>query len=202
MNRIFMLLVFCSLFTAFSCSSGNSNKDITKKNEILNTYFPAAPGSKWIYINEAPRDETVLFTVEVKESLWKTDGYNITVSSFPFMTADNTEKRLLINSSGEVTINDYNGASGKFIPSPENFTSGYKWQFGIYSCFISDAAEEIKTEDGNYRDCKYVLMTDGFTFSFEMWYKKGTGIVKWGANRTNPPVLRPVYYVLKEHDIK
>lgn len=200
MKKILILLpVLCTLFTAFSCGAGSTGK---QKFTSLNPYFPAAKGSKWVYINEAPREESIIFTVEVNEMLEQKNGYNLTVSSFPFMTADNTERTLILGFNGEISISDYNGSTGIFIPSPENLVQGYQWKFGIFNCMVSDAAEEIKTEAGNFSGCKYILMTDGFTFSFEMWYKKGTGIVKWGANRTNPPVLRPIYYVLKNYNIK
>lgn len=202
MNKIVLLLVICSLFTAFSCNSGSGSKDKSNNIEELNPYFPAAVGSKWVYINEAPREETVLFTVEVKDLFKNTGGYNLTVSSFPFMTTDNAERTLSISNDGAISISDYNGSAGVFIPSPGNFSPGYKWSFGIYTGRISDSDDEIKTEESKYSGCKYVLMTDGFTFSFEMWFKKGIGIVKWGANRTNPPVLKPVYYVLKEVKFK
>lgn len=202
MNKTALLMVLCSLFTAFSCSNSSGNKDKSNTIAELIPYFPAATGSKWVYINEAPREETVLFTVEVKDLLKDADGFKLSLSSFPFMTADNTERTLSINSSGDISVNDYNGTSGVFIPSEDNFNSGYRWSFGIYKCSISDFSGEIKSEEGNYSGCKYVYMTDGFTFSFEMWFKKGTGIVKWGANRTNPPILKPVYYVLKELNLQ
>lgn len=202
MNKMVLLLVICSLFTAFNCSTGSGNKTNSINIAELNPYFPAALGSKWLYIKEAPNEETELFTVEVKELNQHSDGYSIKVSSFPFMTTDNTERNLKITNNGEVTINDYNGSAGVFIPSSVNFTSNYKWQFGIYNCSVNNEPLEIKTPAGIYSGCKYIYMTDGFTFSFEMWYKKGIGIVKWGANRTNPPILKPVYYVIKEADLK
>lgn len=200
-KRIFFIITICFAAAAFSCNSGkNEVKDSNKKTEnYLNPYFPVIEGNKWVYINDGERDETELFTVSLKDFKKTEDGIQLKASSFPFLTKDNTERTIKVKSNGEIEINDYMGSSGVFIPAASEFKKDNKWSFGIFNAAITSVNEKAVTEDGTYENCIYVMMTDGFTFSFEMWFKKDVGIVKWGANRTNPPTLKPDYYVLKSH---
>ena len=94
------------------------------------------------------------------------------------------------------------GSSGEslLLPREKNLREGYTWTYEAFGANITTKSQQVKTEAGSF-DCIYIMFTDGFTFSYEMWLAKDTGIVKWGANRTNPPTLKPVYYVLKEYSI-
>ncbi|NOS83632.1 MAG: hypothetical protein HOP31_00700 [Ignavibacteria bacterium] len=204
MSKISLLLIVMVAVTAFSCNSSDTKSKIeTKKTEgdNFNPYFPLKENNKWVYINEAPREETIKFTVEAKDVKKVDGGIQLKVSSFPYLTQDSEERTLTVKSNGEIEINNYMGSSGVIIPSPENFKTGSKWTFGIFNATVNSEKELAVTEDGTYNDCYYVMMTDGFTFSYEMWFVKDVGIVKWGANRTNPPQLKPLYYVLKEHKL-
>lgn len=203
MQKLLLILTICFAAAAFSCNSGKTEvKDNKKKTENnFNPYFPVVEGNKWVYINDGERDETELFTVSLKDIKKTEDGLQLKVSTFPYLTKDNTERTIRVKSNGEIEINDYMGSSGVFIPAANDFKKDYKWSFGIFNAFITSVNEKAVTEDGTYENCVYVMMTDGFTFSFEMWFKKDIGIVKWGANRTNPPTLKPDYYVLKSHNL-
>ncbi len=204
MSKITLIIAAVFTLTAFSCNSSDTKSKIeTKKSESgnFNPYFPLKENNKWVYINEAPREETITFTVEIKDVKKVESGIQMKVSSFPYLTQDNEERTLLVKNNGEIEINNYMGTSGVIIPSPDNFKTGSKWSFGIFNASVNSEKELAVTEDGTYNDCIYVMMTDGFTFSYEMWFVKDIGIVKWGANRTNPPQLTPIYYVLKEHKI-
>ena len=208
MQKIKFILLLISLFSilsAFSCNSGETKSKINEKKSVtgdnFNQYFPLKEGNKWVYINEAPREETELFTVEAKDVKKVNSGIQLKVSTFPYLTKDNEERSLTVNSNGEIEINNYMGSSGVFIPKPEDFVIGYKWSFGIFRGFVQGSSDPAVTEDGIYPECYYVVMTDGFTFNFEFWFKKDVGIVKWGANRTNPPQFKATYYVLKEHTL-
>lgn len=202
-KKLIFIISICFAAAAFSCNSGkNEIKDSNKKSENnLNQFFPVVEGNKWVYVNEGPRDETVLFNVELKDLKKTEDGIQLKASSFPYMTQDNLERTIKVRQNGEIEINDYMGSSGIFIPAASEFKKNNKWSFGIFNASITSVTEKAVTEDGTYEDCIYVMMTDGFTFSFEMWFKKDVGIVKWGANRTNPPTLKPVYFVLKSHNL-
>lgn len=203
MGKIFVILIlFISLTSAFSCNSSDTKKvsEVNKNSTYENPYFPITDGSYWTYINEAPREETVLFTVKAEDTIKIEGGTQLQVSSFPYMTKDEKEVTLRQKSNGEIEAVDYFGGTGTFIPAAENFKKGYEWQYGIYRGYISPDTASVKTESGSFNNCYYVMMTEGFTFSFEMWYKKDVGIVKWGANRTNPPSMF-TYYVLKEYKI-
>jgi len=204
MSKISLLLIVIVTVTAFSCNSSDTKSKIETKiteGDIFNPYFPLKENNKWVYINEAPREETITFTVEAKDVKKVDGGKQLKVSSFPYMTQDGEERTLIVKSNGEIEINNYMGSSGVIIPSPGNFKTGSKWSFGIFNATVNSEKELAVTEDGTYNDCFYVMMTDGFTFSYEMWFKKDVGIVKWGANRTNPPQLKPLYYVLKDHKL-
>ena len=199
---LFLLIAGC----AFSCNSGKNKTDVkdkkTTSGDYYNEYFPLSDGNKWIYVNEAPRDETILFNVQVKD-VNKTDrGIQFKLSSFPYLTQSNDERTLLVNNNGEIEIIDYMGASGIIFPKAAEFKTGYKWSFGIFTGYVNSENVSITTEAGTYDNNVYISMTDGFTFSYEMWFKKDIGIIKWGANRTNPPQLTRTYYVLKEIELK
>ena len=196
--------MFSSILTAFECSSSDSKTGNIKKNSSdlnFNAFFPVKEGNSWEYINEAPREESEIFTVKASDIKKVDEGIMVKLSSFPYFTKETTPKSITVKANGEVEINDYMGASGVIIPSPDNFKKGYKWVFGVFGGYINGDAETVKTESGDFDNCYYVMMTDGFTFSFEFWYKKDVGIVKWGANRTNPPTIKAVYYVLKEYKL-
>ncbi len=205
MSRISLMIIVILAVTAFSCNSSDTKSKVETKRtgeENFNPFFPLKESNKWVYINEGPRDESLLFTVEAKDVKKVESGIQLKVSSFPYLTQDNEERTLLVKNNGEIEINNYMGTSGVIIPSPDNFKTGSKWSFGIFNASVNSEKEVAVTEDGTYNDCIYVMMTDGFTFSYEMWFVKDIGIVKWGANRTNPPQLRPLYYVLKDHKLK
>ncbi|MEO8513905.1 MAG: hypothetical protein ABI543_10120 [Ignavibacteria bacterium] len=202
---ILLLISLFSLLSAFSCNSSDTKTKINEKqnsgSDNFNNYFPLKESNKWVYINEGPRDETELFTVQAKDVKKVDGGIQLKVSSFPYLTKDNEERSLTVKSNGEIEISNYMGTSGVFIPKPNDFKISYKWSFGVFNGTVNSGNQTIATEDGTYNDCYYIMMTDGFTFSFEMWFKKDVGIVKWGANRTNPPQLKATYYVLKEHTL-
>lgn len=196
-------IFFCAL-SAFQCNSSVTEKKEVKKNNEnsnLNPYFPIKEGNSWKYVNEAPREETELFVVTASDIKKVEGGIQAGMSSFPFLTKDNEPRSIKVKENGEIEIYDYMGNSGVFFPAEGQFKKGGSWTFGIFNARITGCSEKITTEDGEYSDCCYVMMTDGFTFSFEMWFKKDIGIVKWGANRTNPPTLKAVYYVLKDHKL-
>ncbi len=202
MSKLSLMILVIFAITAFSCNSSDTKSKIeTKKTEgnNFNPYFPLKENNKWVYINEAPREETNTFTVEAKDVKKVDGGIQLKVSSFPYLTQDNEERTLTVKSNGEIEITNYMGTTGIIIPAPEHFKTGSKWNFGIFNAAVNSDKETAITEDGTYDNCIYIMMTDGFTFSYEMWFKKDVGIVKWGANRTNPPQLKPLYYVLKEH---
>lgn len=203
LSRYIFILFMLLLSTAFSCNSGNSRSNKEKSSgDNFNMFFPVSDAGKWVYINEAPREETVIYTVQVKDVKKGDDGIQFKVTSFPFLTQSNEERTLKIHNNGEVEINDYMGSSGIIFPKAGDMKKGYKWSFGIFTGYVNSERETATTEAGTYDNCVYVSITDGFTFSYEMWFKEDAGIVKWGANRTNPPQLKRIYYVLKEIELK
>jgi len=203
---IFTLLVIIILAgSAFSCNSGDTKtsvKDKKTNSANFNEYFPATEGNKWVYINEAPREETNTYTVQVKDVKKIEGGIQLQVSSFPYLTQSNEERTIKVHTNGVIEVSDYMGATGVIFPNAGTMKTGNKWTFGIFAGYVNSENETAVTEAGTYNDCIYVSMTDGFTFSYEMWFKKDVGIVKWGANRTNPPQLTRTYYVLKEIELK
>lgn len=205
MKMIFILLLSLQFLTAFSCNNSGSGKDEVKKTpsdgDNFNSYFPVKEGNSWSYVNEGPRDDTELFKVTVNDLKKVSDGIQLKLSSFPYLSKDNQERTLKVRQNGEIEIKDYIGYSGIIIPQQDDFRDGYQWKFGELTGRISSFSDTVATENGKFGGCLYVMLTDGFTFSYEMWFKKDMGIIKWGANRTNPPLLKPIYYVLKDHSL-
>jgi len=200
---ILYITVLFSILSAFSCNSSDTKSKTTEKKtaggDNFNQYFPLKEGNTWKYVNEGPRDETELYVVKASDVKKVEGGLQMKLSTFPYFTKDNENRSITVKTNGSIEINNYMGNTGIIIPAQEDFKTGYKWSFGIFTGYINSDKETAVTEDGTYNDCYYVLMTDGFTFNYEMWFKKDVGIVKWGANRTNPPQLKAQYYVLSEH---
>jgi hypothetical protein len=192
----YLLIVILITAAAFRC-----NSSVTKTAGYGNSYFPVGEGNYWKYINESPRDETLLYEVKIKHAEKINKSVKFTLTSFPFLTKDANEQTLAQNENGEIEAVQYMSSTGVIIPAPGNFKIGYEWDFGIFKGYVNGDKVQIKTEAGTFEDCYYILMTDGFTFSYEMWFKKEVGIVRWGANRTNPPTIKPEYFVLKDYNI-
>lgn len=200
-----LAVIFALITVSFRCNSGDVNTRVKKESgekiSNLNHYFPLKEGNKWVYVNEAPREETEQYKIVISDVKKTERGLQVKASSFPYLTKENTEQTITVNSKNEVELNNYLSTTGIFVPSPESMTKGYSWSFGIFKGYVNETGLRVTAETETFDDCIYVLMTDGFTFSFELWYKKDIGIVKWGANRTNPPTLNHVYYVLTEYKL-
>src|SRR5690348_8820164 len=128
MAKTFIILIlFISMASAFSCNTSDTKKvsDINRKSTYDNPFFPLAEGNYWTYVNEAPREETVLFTVKAKDTKKIDGGIQLKVTSFPYMTKDEKEVTLRQKSNGEIEAVDYFGGTGIFIPAAENFKKGY-----------------------------------------------------------------------------
>ncbi len=204
-NRLNCNIIFILIgFALYSCNSSSDTKKDTGKTINANPYFPVAEGNKWEYINEAPRDESVIFKVEMQSIKESGDSKIAELSSFPFFSGTNDKASLSINKNGEVKLVSGNssGTDSVFIPSNDNLKTGYNWQIGNWNGFVASLSDTIKTENGTYTNCLFLNFNISFTFSAEIWLAKDIGIVKWGFNRTNPPTLRPQYYVLNKIDIK
>jgi hypothetical protein len=205
-HRILCFTVIITLVAvSLNCNSGNVNSRVKKESGVktsnFNHYLPLKEGNKWVYVNEVPGNEAEQYIITISDVKKTERGLQLTASSFPYLTKENTEQTITVNSKNEIELNDYFSATGVFLPSPENMKKGYSWSFGIFNGYVNETGLRVAAETETFDDCIYVLMTDGFTFSFELWYKKDVGIVKWGANRTNPPALNIVYYVVKEYKL-
>jgi len=189
------ILIFSSEFTFFKCSS--SGKTEVNKNKSANEYFPLGDNIVWKYINEAPRDETIIIDVKCKKLK---DGGKFQFSNYPFFGNDEKNISVSEDKSGSITVLDAQGKQLLLIPETSKLKNDYTWLYNdfLYG-YLKTTPVKVTTEAGTY-ECIYVTFTEGFTFSIEMWLAKDVGIVKWGANRSNPPSLRYQYYVLKEYN--
>jgi hypothetical protein len=185
------------LISGFSFLQCNSSEK-TIKNKSANDYFPLNDGNSWQYINEAPREETVLIDVNC---IGTNEKGVFELNKYPFFANLNNsdrETKISIDDSGNVKVKNMDGLYSILLPAQGKWGDSYSWKFNdILNAYLTSKLTNIKTEAGNF-DCIFIMFTDGFTFSYEMWLAKGKGIVKWGANRTNPPNPHPTYYVLKE----
>jgi hypothetical protein len=186
------ILFFCGY--TFQCSS--SKKEITV-NSNYNPYFPSSVGNYWEYINQAPREETELWKVEIREQKSEAGNKVYTFSSFPFFYKEQKQTNVRIKEDGSVYLSDTN----KIIPETANLKKDYTWNFGIWNGYIAGTNETVKAENQTFTDCIKINYAASITFSAEIWLAKNTGIVKWGFFRTNPPTLTFTYYVLKKSTI-
>lgn len=173
------------------CNS--SKKEIISKVQYENEYFPLKNNMSWKYVNEAPREETIIIDINCKIAENK-----IMFDNYPFFGNSESGTEFFTDESSNLFVKEKAGGSFLLLPPANKFADNYRWKYSnLLSAYMTKTPVEVKTEEGIY-SCIYVVFTDGFTFSYEMWLAKGVGVVKWGANRTNPPSI-PVYYVLKEH---
>ena len=190
MKILFAICLCLSQFFIIQCSS--PKKDYDSKIRSSNEYFPLKDNLSWKYINEAPREETVIIDVTCKST-----GNGFQLDKFPFFGNTDSKMEVHADESGNIYVKEESGTSNLLLPASSKFEDGYKWKYtDLLGAYMTKTPVNVKTEAGTF-DCIYISFTDGFTFSYEMWLAKDTGIVKWGANRTNPPSI-PVYYVLKE----
>jgi len=192
-------IIFTAGFSNFSCNSSDKELKDPSVTKESNDYFPLRTGNKWEYINEAPREETELYSVEVNDV--KSDGKDIVaeLSSFPFFSKSQEITKLRVKPDGEIFV--FNNKTNKdelFMPSPSSFSKGYSWQFGEWKGFVGSTKDSVRAENETFNNCVFLNFSIYFTFSAEVWIAKDKGIVKWGYNRTNPPTLKPQYYVLNK----
>jgi len=107
---------------------------------------------------------------------------------------------IAVDQTGNVYVTEPNGKQLLLLPETGKFKDDYTWKYNDYLYgYLKTTPIQVKTEAGTF-DCIFILFTEGFTFTIEMWLAKDVGIVKWGANRPNPPTLAFQYYVLKEYN--
>ncbi|HEY3252235.1 MAG TPA: hypothetical protein VGK25_14085 [Ignavibacteria bacterium] len=191
---LYISLLFISQFSVIQCNS--SSKKLDENPLTANPYFPVKHNSYWKYINEPPREESIIIEVKCKE-LGQAGKFEL--DKFPFFGSNDGKGEIEIDSKGNVFVNS--GGSSLLLPEEKKFIDGYSWKYGSLNAYLTATTKQVNTEAGSF-DCIYAMFTDGFTFSYEMWLAKNVGIVKWGANRTNPPTLKPLYYILKEYSEK
>lgn len=194
--------LFVSLaFSDFGCNSSENKKGQKNSSHVneYNSYFPVQAGNKWEYINEAPREDTELVKIKVDDVKFADNVITAELSSFPFFSMSRELTTLKVNSSGEIfVLNNKSNKEELFMPSPSDFKKGHTWRFGEWTGVIGSTNETIKTENGTFDKCIFLNFSIYYTFSAEIWIAKDKGIVKWGYNRTNPPTLKPKYYVLNK----
>lgn len=191
------LILYACLLSAFVFQCGSSNKITNKKTSDYNPYFPAAEGNSWEYLNEAPREETELWKVEVRSVKSEGSDKIFTFSSFPFFSKEEKQTEIKIKESGAVYLNDTN----KVIPEVSNLKKDYTWNFGMWTGYVTGTNETVKAENQTFTDCIHINYALSITFSAEIWLSKDNGIVKWGYFRTNPPSLTFTYYVLNKSNL-
>jgi hypothetical protein len=197
---VIVYALIISAFLNFGCNSSSFKKESGKdKIKSYNDYFPVNEGNKWEYVNEGPRDETELFKVQINNLKYDENDQIIELSSFPFFSRQEEKTTLRIKPNGEVyLVNKQTQKDELFIPETGNFKKEFQWQFGQWSGLIGGTNETVKAENETFNNCIFLNFSIFYTFSAEIWVAKDKGIVKWGYNRTNPPTLKPQYYVLNK----
>ncbi|RPI18184.1 MAG: hypothetical protein EHM58_06565 [Ignavibacteriae bacterium] len=193
-----VVIVSTSLF--FSCNSSSTKEkgssEIKIESGSHNAYFPVSNVNKWQYINEAPREESVIYDVNVESIRTENKNLIAELSTFPFFTNIQEKTKLTLKENGQIYTINKEGKEELFLESAENLKQSDKWKYGEWDANVGSTKEEVITEKGTFKDCIYISYSQYYTFAAELWLAKDVGIVKWGFNRTNPPTLKPLYYVL------
>lgn len=201
----FSFLLFVSNIFFFTCNSSDKTnedkvKDITTSSKHSKNLFPLSVGNKWEYVGELKNDETKP-VVEVLSA----KGSEFILSSFPFFPFfDESYKKIKITTdSGTIKVTLQDGSITTFLPDTTYLDVKKNWNCGVFVGYVSELKDSIKTEAGKFGGGYYIMFTEGFTFSIEMWLIPGVGIVRWGVNRTNPPtpVALYKYYSLKKYSV-
>src|SRR5438045_5837292 len=114
--QISVLIIFLVSFQFFKCNSSGNTADKNNNNTVNgrtpakvfsnNSYFPVAENMNWNYINEAPREETELFNVEISSVKSENGSIYAVFDSFPFFTKANEKTKVRIIKTGEVFVNE------------------------------------------------------------------------------------------------
>lgn len=185
-----ILLAFISL----SCSSSK------QQGENSSEYIPFAAGNTWEYSIEGT--DSISYSVKVL-NIKKQDGViNADFNYFPFFFLSEDKKIVRSNSNGEIIMLNAEGLNTNFFPSSENLKKGYTWSAGGWQARVTGTDETVIAAEKTFEKCIHLSYSLSITFNAEMWIAPGTGIVKWGFHRTNPPSLKFEYYVLKDYSLK
>ena len=198
LTYIALLLISASSSLFFYCNSSHDSNHVTGKVYDYNPYFILGENLKWNYINQAPRDESELYNAEIAGITEDNESVTADFKTFPFFNKSKTGCSVRMTKDGNVFVKDSTEDEKLLLPSASKLQKGFSWQYGGWAAGVMDTNVTVKTEKGEYNNCIYVdYSLGGITFSVEVWYAKGAGIVKWGANRTNPPQRVYIYYVLQ-----
>jgi hypothetical protein len=205
-RRIFLILIIQIIWLPLNCGSSQNEKKLDEKKPsvvgpvtILNPYFPLSTGNEWEYVNEEPGEELKTYKTGISTK-WENSIEIFELSSFPFFSREEKTARFVIK-DGAVYLTDTASNNRLLIPRPADLSKGHVWEFGEWRATIASTKESVKTEYGTFENCIYLNYSIYFTFSAELWLAQNAGIVKWGYNRTNPPTLKPEYYVLSKMKI-
>ena len=198
LTYIALLLISASSSMFFYCNSSHNSKNEKGNVYDYNPYFIVGENLKWTYINQAPRDESEIFNAEISGITEDRESVTAQFKTFPFFNKTKSGCSVRMTKEGDVFVKDSTEDEKLLLPSASKLQKDYQWSFGFWSAVVMDTNVRIKTEKGDYNNCMYVAYSlGGITFSVELWFAKGAGIVKWGANRTNPPQKVYTYYVLQ-----
>ena len=180
--NIIPLLIVVFFFTCNSSSDlkhdSEKSKDGLKNSINSNPYFPVTDGNRWEYVNQAPRDETELFTVEVQNFKGDNKSAYFDLNSFPFFSRENKKMTLEITENGEIITDPYIDIKSVLIPATDKLNNGYTWNYGEWNASVSFLNDTVVTENGVYTNCLFLNFTISITFDAEFWLAKDVGIVK------------------------
>jgi hypothetical protein len=183
---------------ALNCNSSETKQKVGTKEDLsgsanYNPYFPADQGYKWEYINEAPREETEKYIIEITGT--SMDGKDVLAdfSSFPFFSKKEEKTVLRIKENGAVYF-----GNEMMLPENSKLVKDFNWKFGEWTGYVAGTNDTVKAENETFTDCVLISYSISITFAADIWLARDKGIVKWGYNRTNPPTFKPLYYVLNK----
>ncbi|KAA0210323.1 MAG: hypothetical protein WBP57_08955 [Ignavibacteria bacterium] len=185
-KKIFVVVLALSIFS-ISCNS-SSIKSIENFN---NQYFPLKDRMN---LRFRSTQDSELTKVNVTFKSENDSAIIYSFDKFPFIWGSDSAVNVYITRYGEIYC-ELKGQNLLFLESPEKLTSGNYWHSNGWNISVSEMKELIVNEE-KFVDVKKVSYNLSITFTAEIWFSKGIGVIKWGFNRVNPPNPNMEYFNL------
>ena len=192
----FSLLMILAAFISCNGVKENDGTGVGK-----GSYFPLSKGNTWSYkLIGSPGEAKYSVSVE---SVNERDTYTTArLNSFPFFWMKDDRRSLKLSRDGELSLVIDGGDDILLIPSKDKIKKDHNWKSGEWQCYITQTDTTVSEGGKDYKGCLQVNYSLSITYLAEIWYAPGTGIVRWGFNRTNPPNMNFEYYYLEKYEVE
>lgn len=167
-----------------SCNS--SSRDASVNNS--NPYFPL---SNNMTLNYKSLNSDKITNVKVLSSSERNLN-DFTFSRFPFIWNLDSSIKVSVTNDGEILCKFF-GEDLILLPSSDKMKTGYNWTSQEWNVYI-ESLSQMQIGNQTFDDVYKVNYNLSITYTSEIWFAKGIGIIKWGFNRVNPPTLNIEYH--------